>query len=166
MARADMFLKATGQRTGEIHGESNDKNFPNQIELVDWNWGMSAPTAVGGQRTARTQFRELKIVKNADNASTALMSVMANNELLTSVVLTVRKSGGPAAALPYFKVTLEGARISEYAVESDISASGAPTLTENVSFSFKKITVDYTLQGADGGSKGGTSFSAEAGPAS
>ena len=164
MARADMFLKATGQRTGEIRGESNDKTFPNQIEVIDWNWGMSAPTAVGGQRTARTQFRELKIVKTVDNASTALMSVMTTNELMPTVVLTVRKSGGLNASLPYFKMTLEGARISEYDVQSDVNSTGAPTLTEHVSFSFKRVTIDYTLQGGDGGGRGGTQFSADAGP--
>ena len=101
MARSDMFLKVTGQRTGEILGESNDKVFANQIDVQDWSWGMTAPTAIGGQRTGRVQIQELKIVKGVDRASTALMAVMNTNETLTTAVLTVRKAGGVSSALPY-----------------------------------------------------------------
>ncbi len=164
MARSDMFLKITGQKTGEILGESNDKAYPNQIELVDWSWGMTAPTAVGGQRTGRTQMHELKIVKSVDRATTALMSVMANNETLTKVILTVRKAGGVAAALPYFKCTLEGARVNDYNVQSDIGPGGAPTLTEHVSIGFQRITFDYTPQLTSGGGGGASSFTGETAP--
>jgi type VI secretion system secreted protein Hcp len=162
MARSDMFLKVTGARTGEIVGESNDKAFPGQIEVIDWSWGMSAPTAVGGQRTGRVQMRELKVVKQADKASTALMSVMNTNETITTALLSVRKSGG-AAPLPYFVVKLEKARITNYEVQSDVSPSGAPVLVEHVTFAFKTITIDYTLQGAAGGSGGGSSFTGDTG---
>jgi type VI secretion system secreted protein Hcp len=165
MARSDMFLKVKGERTGEIQGESNDRAFVNQIDVVDWSWGMSAPTAVGGQRTGRTQFRELKVVKSADKASTALMMVLNTNERLTSVVLSVRKAGGAAAALPYYKLTLENARVTDFEVQSDVTPSGAPALTEHISFTFTKVTIDYTLQGATGGSQGGSSFVGDASPA-
>lgn len=162
MARSDMFLKATGQRTGEIVGESNDKSFPNQIDVIDWSWGMSAPSAVTGQRTGRVLLRELKIVKAVDKSSTALMSVMNTNELLTTVVLSVRKAGG-ASPLPYFVMTLTKARVVDYAVQSDVGPTGAPTLTEHLALSFRSVTVDYTLQGTAGGSQGGSSFTAETG---
>jgi type VI secretion system secreted protein Hcp len=164
MARSDMFLKITGQKTGEILGESNDKAYPNQIELVDWSWGMAAPTAVGGQRIGRTQMHELKIVKQVDRASTALMSVMANNETLTKVILTVRKAGGVSSALPYFKCTLEGGRVTNYDVQSDVGPGGAPTLTEHLSIAFQRITFDYTPQLASGGGGGASSFSGETAP--
>lgn len=164
MAQSDMFLKVTGQRTGEILGESNDRTFTNQIELIDWTWGMKSPSSVGGQPTGRRQLAELKVVKRADRASTALMSVLSTNELLTSVVLSVRKSGGTGGGLAYFKVTLEKARVIEYTVQSDITPSGSPTLTERLSFTFQVITVDYTPQLAAGGGGGGTSFTDTANP--
>jgi len=162
MARSDMFLKITGARTGEIVGEANDKNFPGQIDVVDWSWGMTAPTAVGGQRTGRTQMRELRIVKEADRASTALMSVMNGNETISTAVLSVRKAAG-SAPLPYFVVKLEKARIVSYEVQSGISSAGAPVLVEHLGLAFKKITIDYTLQGATGGSQGSTSFTGDTG---
>jgi type VI secretion system secreted protein Hcp len=165
MARSDMFLKATGQRTGEIVGESSDKVFPNLIDVIDWNWGMSAPTAVGGQRTGRVQMNEFKFIKRVDKASTALMAVMNTNEVLSTVVLTVRKSGGSAAALPYFILKLTNARINAYDVQSDVDGTGSPTLTEHLSLSFKSVTIDYAPQAAAGTGMGASSFSAEAGPA-
>lgn len=162
MARSDMFLKLTGARTGEITGESNDKNFPNQIDVVDWSWGMTAPTAVGGQRTGRVQMRELRVVKEADRASTALMSVMNTNETINTAVLSVRKATG-SVPLPYFVVKLEKARIVSYEVQSGVSSSGSPALIEHIAFAFKKITIDYTLQSTTGASQGGSSFTGDTG---
>ena len=163
MARSDMFFKATGQRTGEIVGESNDRRFTNQIDVVDWSWGMSAPSAVGGTRTGRVLMDELKLVKRVDKASTALMSVMKNNELLTTAVLSVRKSGG-ALPLPYFVMTLTQARVIGYAVQSDVNNDGAPTLTEHISLAFKSVTIDHTVQSDTGANLGASSFTGESGP--
>ena len=163
MARSDMFFKATGQRTGVIAGESTDKTFANQIDVVDWSWGMTAPSAVGGTRTARTQLSDLKLVKRVDKASTAMMQGLNNNELLTSAVLSVRKAGGSNPA-PYLVITLTNARFTSYSVESDIGETGAPVLTENWSLSFKSIQIDHTVQSEAGASLGGSSFTGEAAP--
>lgn len=159
-----MFFKATGQRSGEIVGESNDKHFARQIDVVGWSWGMSTPTAVGGERTGRTLMREVKLVKRVDKASTALMSVMKNNELLTTAVLSVRKAGGQPGALPYFVMTLTDARVIAYEVESDRSEDGAPVLTEHVSLAFKEVTIDHAVQSETGGSLGASSFTGQSAP--
>lgn len=164
MARSDMFFKATGQRTGEILGESSDKRFPNQIELVDWSWGMSAPTAVGGQRTGRVLMGDLLLIKRVCRASTSLMSVMNNNELLSTAVLSVRKSGG--LPLPYFVMELTGARITGYDVQSDVGADGAPGLTEHLRLTYKRVRIDYVPQSSSGGATGASSFEADSAIAS
>ena len=158
-----MFFKATGQRTGEIVGESSDKRFAKQIDIVGWSWGMSAPSAVGGQRTGRTLMNELTLVKRVDKASTALMSVMKSNELLTTAVLSVRKAGGQSP-LPYYLMTLSQARITAYAVQSDTGDDGGPVLTESLSLAFKSVTIDYTVQSEAGGSLGSSSFTGDAAP--
>lgn len=162
MARSDMFLKVTGQRTGEIKGEANDKVFTNQIEIDGWGWGMSTPSAVGGGNlaTGRRLLRPLVVNKTADASSTALMSVLATNELV-KVELSVRKSGG--TALAYFVVKLEKARIVEYTVDSGLSSDGAPALLERIGFTFNKITVTHTPQSTTGGGEGGSEFVDEIG---
>ena len=164
MARSDMFLKATGQRSGAILGEANDKIFINQIDVVDWSWGMTAPSTLAGQRTGRVQLSELKLVKRADKASTALMSVLSSNEVMPTAVLTVRKSGGAGQSLPYFILTLTNARINSYNINSTVGEDGAPLLLEHIGMTFKTITIDYTPQTATGGAAGASSFSVDAGP--
>ena len=164
MARSDMFLKATGQRSGVILGEANDKIFLNQIDIVDWSWGMTSPSTLAGQRTGRVQLSELKIVKRADRASTALMSVLDANEVMPTAVLTVRKSGGAGQSLPYFVLTLTDARINSYNINSTIGEDGAPLLLEHLGLTFKSITIDYTPQTSTGGASGASSFTGDAGP--
>ena len=161
-----MFLKATGQRTGEIVGEANDKNFPNQIDIVDWSWGMSAPSAVSGQRTGRAALQALKIIKRVDKSSTALMSVLTTNEMMPTVKLTVRKAAGSGVPLPYFIVELSDARITAYSVQSQDNGDASPTLLEELALSFKTIRIDYTPQTGTGGSGGTSSFTGQAGPES
>lgn len=164
MPRSDMFFKATGQRTGAIVGESVDKRFAGQIDVVDWSWGMSAPSAIEGQRTGRVLVKELRLVKRVDRASTALMSVMRNNELLTTAVLSVRKAGG-TDPLPYLTITLGKARVVAYEVESDVTPDGAPTLTERIGLHFLELTVDYEPQGSGGAGGGASSVTIDNNPA-
>jgi type VI secretion system secreted protein Hcp len=163
VARSDMFFKATGQRSGEIVGEANDKAFPNHIDIVDWSWGMTAPMAMGGLRTGRVTLNELRLVKKVDKASTALMSVMNTNEAITTATLTVRKAGG-SAPLPYFVIKLKQARINSYSVHSQIGEDALPMLMENLSLTFKEITIDYTPQSSAGIGGGASSFTGVTGP--
>jgi type VI secretion system secreted protein Hcp len=164
MARSDMFLKATGQRSGAIVGESNDKIFVNQIDIADWSWGMTAPSTTSGQRSGRVSLQELKIVKAVDKSSTALMSVMNTNDVLSTVDLSVRKSGGIGQSLVYFVLKLTGARINSYNVSSSVGDDGSPVLMEHLGLSFKSITIDYTPQSSTGGAVGTSSFTGTAGP--
>ncbi|MBX3600464.1 MAG: type VI secretion system tube protein Hcp [Rubrivivax sp.] len=164
MPRSDMFFKATGQRSGVITGESTDRRFAGQIDVVDWSWGMSAPSAINGQRTGRLQVKELLLVKRADRASTALMAVMRNNEVLSSAVLSVRKAGGNDP-LPFMIITLNRARIVAYDIESDTLPDGAPTLTEKIALHFQDMTVDYEPQGTGGAGGGASSVTIDNNPA-
>jgi type VI secretion system secreted protein Hcp len=149
MPRSDMFFKAAGQRTGAITGESTDRRFAGQIDVVDWSWGMSAPSAVTPRTVGRLLVKELTLVKRADCASTALMSVMRGNELLST----------GADPLPYLIVKLDKARIVSFDLQSDITPEGAPTLTERIGLHFLKVTVDYVPQGTTGA--GGGAYSVE-----
>jgi len=158
-----MFLKATGQRSGEIVGESIDDHFRGQIDVESWSWGMSAPSAVSGQRTGRVQLGELRIVKRVDKASTSLMTVMSTNEVMSNVVLTVRKSDGNRTT-PYFFIKLTQARISGYSVSSSFGSGGMPVLTEDLALSFKSVTIDYVALVSGTGSGATSSFTGMAGP--
>ena len=154
----DMFFKVVGSRSGIVKGEANDSIHAGEIDLLDWSWGMRSSNAMGGAgAAAKTAMDSLNITKCADSASTALMSVMRNNELVKKAVLTVRKAGNKP--IEYFIVTIENARITSYDVCSD--SGTVPRLIEKLSLSFQKISIDYFPQDITGARKGGSNFSAD-----
>ena len=158
MAKGDMHLRLEGKRTGAIRGESNAVAHLGEIEVSEWSWGMSAASALGASGAAsRTALSELRITKHVDTASTALMAVMRNNEQIKKAVLSVRKSGGPAA-IDYLVITIEGGRLTAFNVGT--AAPDSSELVERLSIAFEKIDVAYSEQDEKGAKKAASSFSA------
>jgi type VI secretion system secreted protein Hcp len=159
-----MFLRVKGAAHGLINGESPDDKHKGEIEVLSWSWGIQGKASLGGGgASGKATVRELRIVKNVDKASTALMGAVRTNEVIKEAVLTLRKSG--KGALEFLKITVEQGRITSI----DISAgdpSGGAALTEIITISFNKVTVEYTPQGGDGQPQGGTTFQDQWGEAS
>jgi type VI secretion system secreted protein Hcp len=152
----DMFLSVKGAKSGLIKGESHDTAHADEIDVLSWSWGMQAQATLGGGSAAgRAIVRELKIGKRVDSASTALMSAMRSNELITKAILTLRKAG--KSPLEFLKITIEQGRITALTIEAG-DEDGSPDILENVVFSFNKITVEYVPQGKDGQARGSTMF--------
>jgi type VI secretion system secreted protein Hcp len=151
-----MFFKVKGAKTGEINGEAEDQKHKSEIEVLAWSWGMQGkPSLGGGTASGKATIRELRITKKVDKASTALMSALRTNELIKEATLTLRKAG--KTPLEYLTIKIENGRVMSIDLEAG-DVSGSPALFERVSFSFNKISVQYTPQGADGGPQGSTSF--------
>jgi len=112
----------------------------------------------GGMATGKATMRELRITKRVDKSSTALMSALRSNELIKEATLTLRKIG--KTPLEYLIIKIEEGRVMAIDLEAGDTA-GSPALLERVSFSFNKISIDYTPQGADGMPQGSTSFQDE-----
>lgn len=152
----DMFFKVKGAKHGDIQGEAQDQKHKNEIEVLSWSWGMQGKSSIGGGvATGKATMRELRIVKKVDKASTALMSALRTNEVIKEGVLTLRKTG--TSKIEYFKITIQDGRVMALDVEAG-DDSGSATLLERVTFSFNKISVEYTPQGGDGMPQGTTTF--------
>lgn len=158
MSQKDMFLKLESARAGPVKGEARDPVHEGEMTVLDWSWGMRSGAMSGAGSAVKTALSELRIVKLADSASTGLMSVMRNNDLVKKAVLSVRKAGG--TAIDYFVVTVERGRITSYEVDS---ASDAAELTETLLIAFEKIEVEYHSQDATGARLAGSTFSADVG---
>ncbi len=158
MAIGDMFLYLETNRAGVVKGESVDASHPNEIQVLDWSWGMTSSHQVGGAGTAtRMALSELHIHKRADSATTALMSVMRTNDVVKKGVLSVRKAGGNP--VDYLIITIERGRITSLDIRSDMS--DGPHVIEHLTFAFEKIEVVYVPQDDKGQKKGGSTFAAE-----
>lgn len=153
----DMFLMVKGARSGPIKGEALDDVHKGEIEVLRWSWGLDRQSSYAtGMEDRSASVRELKIVKRVDASSTALMSALRANEQIQKAVLTLRKSGG--SQLEYLMITIEQGRVTSLSIEAG-DEQGGSGLFEHVSFSFKKITVEYVPQGKDGQALGSTMFS-------
>jgi type VI secretion system secreted protein Hcp len=155
----DMFLAVKGAKSGKIVGESSDSKHKDEIEVMAWSWGMQGKSMIGGGvATGKATIRELRIIKRLDKSSTALMAALRHNELITEATLTLRKAG--KTPLEYLTIKIENGRVMSIDLDAGDQGGGAGLL-EKVSFSFNKIKVEYTPQGADGGPQGATSFEDE-----
>lgn len=152
----DTFLTVKGAKTGDIKGESQDTSHANAIDVVSWSWGMQAkPSLGGGVASGKAIVHELKIVKRVDAASTALMAALRSNEMIANAVLTQRKAG--KTQLEFLKITIEQGRVTSLTIQGG-DQTGSPDLFEHLSFSFNKITVEYTPQGKDGQAMGAMTY--------
>ena len=59
--------------------------------------------------------------------------------------------------LEYFKIKIEDGRVMSLDIDAADDAAN-PVLFEKVTFSFNKISIEYTPQGPDGNALGSTSF--------
>ena len=155
----DMFLSVKGAQHGKINGEAQDQKHQDEIEVLGWSWGMQGKSSLGGGTSSgKVTVRELRIIKRVDKASTALMSALRINEVINEAVLTLRKQG--KSPLEYLIIKMERGRVLAVEVEAGDSTGGS-SLVERVSFSFNKITVQYTPQGGDGLPQGPTTYQDE-----
>jgi type VI secretion system secreted protein Hcp len=144
----DMFLSVKGARSGIFTGEARDTTHKNAIEVIAWSWGMQGRAALGGGgATGKATVRELRITKRVDKSSTALMAALRQNEAIKEATLTVRKAGKDP--LEYFTVKIENGRVMSIDIEAG-DAANSPAMFEKVTFSFNKITIQYTPQAEDG----------------
>lgn len=156
MAKSDIFFKVDGARHGPIKGDSQDSSHRDEIEVIDWSWGMKASTAMSSAGdAAKVTINELNITKRVDSASTALMSAMRNNEPIKKGLLTVRKAGG--TQMEYMKFTIQNGRVTHYDLRSG-DVGGELAMIEHVSFSFQRVSVEFIPQGSDGARRGGMLF--------
>jgi type VI secretion system secreted protein Hcp len=85
------------------------------------------------------------------------MAALRTNEMITKAVLTQRKAG--KTALEFLKITIEQGRVTGLTIEA--GADDSTELLEHVTFSFNKISVEYTPQGKDGQAQGSMLFQDE-----
>jgi type VI secretion system secreted protein Hcp len=145
----DIFIKI-----GDIKGESMDTAHKDEIDVLQWGWGMTQSGnmhAGGGGGAGKVDIRDLSITKYVDKSSPNLMMHCSAGKHIDKVTLTVRKAGGESP-VEYVVINLEEVLITSL----DTGGSrGDDRLTEHVSLNFAKVSVDYQPQKADGSKDGG-----------
>ena len=145
MAAVDYFLKIAG-----IDGESIDNAHKGEIDIESWAWGESRPgesaTGVGsGAGAGKVTLNDFSFVMKLNKASPKLFLACAQGEHIKSAWLTARRSGGKQADY-FLKWSFSDLLISSY----QTGGAGSVNPTDQVSFHFSKIEVEYKQQKPDG----------------
>ncbi len=147
MAAVDYYLKIDG-----IDGESTARK--GEIDVESWSWGESqSGTHVGGGGggAGKVQMQDFHFVMGYNKASPKLMEACATGQHIKEGTLLCRKAGGKQE--DYLKIKFSDLLISSY--QTGGSSHGGVVPTDQISFNFSKIEVEYKEQKADG-TLGGT----------
>ena len=133
------FIKFDG-----IDGESTSRDHKGEIEVLSWNWGLSAPRpAGGGGAVGKAVPQELRIVHRYDKASPLLAKAAASGKGITNAVLSARKSG--EGQKDFFKVSMK-----EVFVTSVTASDGGDGAQEELALSYGVIDFSYAPQSSKG----------------
>ena len=141
MAAVDYFLKIDG-----IQGESLDAKHKGEIELESFSWGESnaGTTATGGGAGAgKVNMQDLHVAKKLDKASPLLFLACATGKHLKDAILTARKAGKGQLEFLVFK-------FRDLLVSSYQTGAADEEPSEQVSFNFSRIEVEFRPQKPDG----------------
>lgn len=140
----DAFLKVD-----TIPGESKDDKHKDEIDLMSYSFGASQTgtfSSGGGGGAGKVNFQDLHFVMKMSKASPKLMLACANGEHIKKAVLTVRKAGKDQQE--FFKVTMSDVLVSSW--QHGAASGGDEVPTEQISFNFTKVEMDYKEQKQDG----------------
>ena len=143
---ADFFLKIDG-----IPGESQDHKHKDEIQLQSWSWGETQTgtmAAGGGGGAGKVSMQDFHFVMNVNKATPKLILACANGEHIKKAILTCRKAGKDQQEFLVYT-------FSDLLVSSYQSGGSTEIPTEQVSFNYTKIEVEYKEQKADGTLGGG-----------
>jgi type VI secretion system secreted protein Hcp len=155
-SNADATLAVVGKKQGVLKGECQTRGHEDEISLIAWRWGVSAPTVPGSaQPTGRRVYDHFEVDKPVDAASTRLLNALAHNEELRTVTLSLRKAGTDEE--DFMTMTLGDARV----IASRLVSSPAGGVYETVGFAFRKVEIAYHPQQRTGLRGAATLFSDE-----
>ncbi|HET8654036.1 MAG TPA: type VI secretion system tube protein Hcp [Longimicrobiaceae bacterium] len=136
---ANIFLKFDP----ELKGESKQKGYDGQIEILSFSWGVSQAGGYSygtGGGVAKANVQDLSVSFRQCAASPKIMLKCATGEHQNSAVLTCLKAGGEQQK--YLEITLTDVVISSY----QTGGSGDDVPIESMTLNFAKVKQEYFVQ--------------------
>jgi type VI secretion system secreted protein Hcp len=139
----DMFLKLK-----DIKGESVDKVYKGEIDILAWSWGMSQSGTTHtseGSGAGKVNVQDISITKYIDQSSPTMMQFISQGKHIPEATLIVRKAGDKP--LEYVVITMTDVIITSL---STGGSGGEDRLTENITLNFAKVHYVYQPQDKKG----------------
>ena len=141
MAAVDYFIKFDG-----IKGESADAKHKDEIDVEAWSWGETHVGPAGpGSGSGKVQIQDFQFVMRLNTATTSLMKACATGQHIKMATFIGRKAGKEQQEYLTFKFL--DVLVSSYQTAGS-EAEAVPS--DQVSFNFAKIEVEYKRQQPDG----------------
>jgi type VI secretion system secreted protein Hcp len=127
-----------------VEGESIALFHEGDIELIDWDWGVSntAPLELTSNVSTHTKGEDLSITKGIDTASKTLIQKCALGEHIPKGRLTCEKNEGTDDKFTYLIIEFEDMKVMS--VKAD--KGGENIKTESVVFKYSKFKISYVKQ--------------------
>jgi type VI secretion system secreted protein Hcp len=140
---ANVFLKVTGAKQGQIKGGVTQKGREGTIPVTAFSYGVISPRdSASGLPTGKRQHRPVLVTSPTGPQTPKLFEALVTNEDLTAVELDVyepNRTGVESLAL-----TIKLTNASQAELDVDEQPSGAAeTLADHYSFTFQKIEVTW-----------------------
>jgi type VI secretion system secreted protein Hcp len=145
MAAIDIFLKLDG-----IQGESTDHKHKEEIVLESFSWGETntgAHATGGGAAAGKVSMQDFHFTSRVSKASPKLMLACATGQHIKNGVVTLRRSSAEQESQFEF-LFYKFDTVIITSVQDAGDTSDRPS--EQVSFAFAKINVEYKVQSPDG----------------
>lgn len=142
-AAVDLYLKID-----DVPGEAQSSKHTGEIDVLAWSWGMAQSGTMhagSGGGGGKVSIQDLSITKYIDKSSPVLMLYTCNGKQFPKVVLTIEHSG--KTLVPYLKITMTEVIVTSL---STGGSGGQDRLTENITFNFAEVDVEYTPMNQDG----------------
>ena len=141
----DFFIKFDG-----IKGESTDIKHKDEIDVESWSWGETHPGSAssggGGGAGGKVAMQDFQFVMRQNTASPRLMRACATGQHIKLATLTARKAG--KGQQDYLTFKFHDVLVSSFQTSGSEDAALVPT--DQVSFNFAKLEVEYKPEKADG----------------
>jgi type VI secretion system secreted protein Hcp len=140
----DFFIKFDG-----IKGESTDAKHKDEIDVESWTWGETHPGSApsgGGGGAGKVAMQDFQFVMRLNRASPRLMRACATGQHIKMATLSARKAG--KGQQEYLTFKFHDVLVSSFQTGGSEDAAFVPT--DQVSFNFAKLEVEYKPEKADG----------------
>ncbi len=150
----NLFIKFDG-----IMGESTDIRHKDEIDVLDWAWGVSMAGTInsgGGAGVGKAAFSDLSFTHHIDKASPNLFKTCATGKHVKEAKLTVRRAIAPKPPSPlsnpldvpnvaedFLIITMSEVMVTHVTPVGNTTSS---SMIESVSLQFGRVDMEYKPQ--------------------
>jgi type VI secretion system secreted protein Hcp len=136
-------LTIEGTKQGIFKGDCAGDASKQKICALAFHFGVHVPTASTGLVTGKRQYDALVITKSVGDSSVQEFQALVTSEAIKTVTLEVLQTNPDGTQTVAYRIKLTNAFVTSLTQAEEPGAGATATAaTENVAFSFQRITVE------------------------